>query len=121
MATGAAAARINAMIDTAVGLGTYIQLHVGSPGASGTSNVATNTTRQQATMGSASGGQAVSTADLTWTSVPADEDYTHFSMWTASSGGTFLWSGTITANAVTTGDTFKIASGNLVLAYPAAS
>ncbi len=43
---------------------------------------------------------AATTALLEWTNVSTSEDYTHFSMWTASTAGTFLWSGTIVANAV---------------------
>lgn len=121
MATGAASARANAGVDAATALGTWIQLHTGAPGAAGTSNVASNTTRKQATIGAASGGVATSTADLSWTSVPASETYSFFTMWTASTAGTFLWSGTVTANAVTTGDNFTIASGNLTLSISVAS
>lgn len=115
MAVGAAVARCNAAIDAATALGTWIKLHIGDPGAAGTSNAAGNTTRKQATMASASSGSAASTADLSWTSVSTSETYTHFSMWTASTAGTFLWSGTVTANAVTAGDTFTITTGNLTL------
>lgn len=121
MATGAAAARANACVDAAVALGTWIKMHVGDPGAAGTSNAATETTRKQATFAAASGGSAATTGDLDWTNVAGSEDFSHFSMWTASTAGTFLWSGVITANAVTAGDNFKIASGGLVIAVTPAS
>lgn len=121
MATGAAAARANNCIDTATGLGTWIKLHTGTPGAAGTTNAAGNTTRQQATIGAASSGSATTTADLTWTAVSTSEAYTFFSMWTASSAGTFLWSGSLTANAVTAGDTFTITTGNLTLSVSTAA
>lgn len=112
---GAAVARRNAAIDAAVALGSYIKLHTGDPGAAGTSNAATNTTRQLATIGAASAGSASNTAALLWTAVPASETYSHWSMWTASSGGTFLWSGTITSGTVTAGQTFRFDVGELSL------
>jgi hypothetical protein len=92
----------------------YIQLHVGDPGSAGTSNAATNTTRQQATFGAgASGGAISNTVAITWTNVAGSEDYTHYSAWDASTSGNYLFSGTVTANAVTAGDTFTIAIGDL--------
>jgi hypothetical protein len=121
VATGIAPGRANASIDATVALGTWIKLHIGDPGSAGTSNPAANTTRQQATFAAAAGGSAVTTADLEWASVPNAEDYTHFSMWTASSGGTFLWSGTVTANAVAVSDTFRIETGDLALTMSGAA
>jgi hypothetical protein len=53
--------------------------------------------------------------------VSGTEDYTHYTAWTASSAGTFLFSGTVTANAVTAGDTFTVAAGDLDLALTVAS
>lgn len=102
--------------------GCYIKLHVGDPGAAGTANPATNTTRQQATFGSAaSGGTISNTVAVSWTSVSGTEDYTHYSAWDASTAGTFLFSGTVTANAVTSGDNFTIPIGDLDLAIPVAA
>lgn len=121
MSTGISAARANAAIDATVALGTWIKLHVGDPGSAGTSSPATETTRKQASFASASGGAAVTNADLDWTSVAGTEDATHFSMWTASTGGTFLWSGTVTANALTAGDNFQIAAGDLSLSITGAA
>lgn len=99
----------------------WIQLHVGAPGAAGTSNVATETTRKQASFAAASSGAIATDAALEWTNVAGTEDYTHFTAWTASTAGTFLFSGTITANAVTAADTFTIPSGDLDLTLTAAS
>jgi hypothetical protein len=65
--------------------------------------------------GPASGGAISNDVAIEWTSVPASETYSHFSLWTAATGGNFLFSGTITANPVTTGDTFTIAIGDLDL------
>lgn len=93
----------------------YMKLHTGDPGDDGTANAATETTRKEVTFAAASGGTIASDAQVQWTSVAASEDYTHFSLWDASSGGNCLFTGTITANAVTAGDTFTIASGDIDL------
>ena len=95
----------------------YAKLHTGDPGASGTSNAAANTTRQQVTFGSAAASGAISnTAAVEWTSVSTTETYTHVSFWTASSGGTFLGSDDLSSSAaVAAGDTFRIGVGDLDL------
>ena len=127
MATGLASATCAAILDaignaTAYSVATpYIQLHVGDPGAAGTSNVATETTRKLVSFGAASGGALANDAALTWTNVAGSEDYTHFTIWTASTAGTFVLSGTVTANAVTAADTFTIPIGDLDLTLTAAS
>lgn len=103
----------------------YIQLHTAAPGAAGTSNIAGNATRKDLTssMAAASAGAITSNAAVSWTSgeVDTSEDYTHCTFWTASSAGTFLFSGTVTANAVTAGDTFTIASGDIDISLTIAS
>ena len=102
----------------------FIKLHIGDPGSAGTANPAVNTTRKSVTFGSAASGGAISnTAAITWTSgeVTGSEDYTHWSAWTASTSGTFLCSGTLTANAVTSGDQFTIPIGDLDLTLTVAA
>lgn len=71
---------------------THVQLHTGSPGAAGTSNVATSTgaTRQALSWGSPSGGQVITSAGFSWSVVAGT--YTHISFWDAPTGGTFLGS-----------------------------
>lgn len=113
MALGWSATEANEAIDALLASYTWVKLHIGDPGAAGTANAASNTTRKQATWAAASAGATSNTGALTWTSVPASEDYTHFSLWTASTAGTFGFSGLITANAVTTGDNFTLAAGDL--------
>lgn len=121
MAVGLAAATANAILNALCRSAAWtepaevwVKLHVGDPGSAGTSNAATETDRIQATFGTnASGGAISNTAALTWTSVAGTEDYTHFSAWDASTAGTFLFSGTVTANAVTTNDDFTIPIGDL--------
>jgi hypothetical protein len=78
--------------DTAVNsltaLGSYISLHTGDPGTVGSSEQA-GTTRAQTTWGSSSSGTASGT-QVTFSSVPSGS-YTHYGVWTASTGGTFRW------------------------------
>lgn len=127
MAVGLAAATANSFLDALCNATSYsvtevwIKLHTGDPGAAGTSNAATETTRKQASFSAASSGAITSDGALTWTNVAGTEDYTHYSAWTASSAGTFLFSGTVTANAVVAGDTFTVAIGDLDLSFSIAS
>lgn len=130
MAVGLASATAAALLDALANQTNYtaptalwIKLHTGDPGSAGTSNAATETTRKDATsaFAAASGGTCSSNVDLTWTSVAGTEDFTHYSVWSASSGGTFYWSGTITANSVTAGDTFTLASGDIDLSLSTAA
>ncbi len=121
MATGWSSTAGNAALTTLTGTYTWVQLHVGDPGANGTANVATETDRIQATWGSAASGTISNSAQLQWTTVAGTEDYTHFTVWTASSAGTFGSSGTVTANAVTPGDTFTIPTGDLDVSLTLAS
>lgn len=92
----------------------YVKLHTGDPGASGASNAASNTTRQQATFGAASSGSCLNSADVNWTSVSAAESYSHVSFWDASTAGNFLGSNALTTTrGVAAGDNFTISSGQL--------
>lgn len=121
MAVGFAASVANGWLD---GLPTlWVQLHTGDPGAAGTSNVAGNDTRKQVTRSAASGGASANTVALAWSTGEVDtaEDYTHLSLWTASTAGTFQGSGLMTANAVLVGDTFTIPIGDLDLTLIVAS
>jgi hypothetical protein len=95
----------------------WVKLHTGDPGAAGTNNAAAETTRKQATFGSAASGGAISnTAALDWTNVSTTETYSHVSFWTASTAGTFLGSDDLAvAKAVTAGDNFSIPIGDLDL------
>lgn len=98
----------------------YVKLHTGDPGSAGTSNAATETTRQQASFSAASGGAITTDAAVTWTNVSTTETYSHVSFWSASTAGTFLGSDDLAASkAVTAGDTFTIAAGDLDLAITA--
>lgn len=130
MAEGLATATANAVLDAycnatniTAPADIYIQLHTAAPGSAGTTAIAGNATRKACSFAAASGGAIASNADVDWTSgeVDTSEDYTHCSFWTASSAGTFLFSGTVTANPVTAGDTFTIASGDIDITLVVAS
>ena len=130
MAVGAAAATVNNFLaqflngtaSTIVLGGLYAQLHTGAPGSAGSSNIATNNTRIAAgTFTAPSAGSATNNAAITWTSVSTTETYVDCTLWTASSGGTFIASGTITGGAVTSGNNFTIPIGSLPVSMPTAS
>lgn len=94
----------------------YAKLHKGDPGEDGTANAAGETTRKQVTFAAPSGGSISTSADLEWTAVSTAETISHISLWDAISGGNCLWTLALAASkAVSEGDTFKIASGNLTL------
>ena len=127
MAEGLSAYLCNAFLD-ALGNNTsyavaqvYVKLHVGVPGALGTANPAIETTRKTVSFGAASAGAIASDADISWTNIAGSQDATHFTAWDNVSAGNFLFSGTITGNAYTAGDTYTISSGNLSASLTVAS
>lgn len=117
MATGVLAAEANEDLNALAAEYPWIKLHVGDPGASGTANPATNTTRKQGSFAGAAGGSIATNAELRWNGVGATEDYTHWSGWTAETNGSAGWSGTITADQVTSGNNFVINSGGLTFTF----
>ena len=127
MATGISSYLADELLD-AVGnnssfaVGTvYIKLHIGDPGANGTGNPATETTRKAASFGASSSGTLTSDADITWTNISGSEDATFFTAWDSASAGNFLFSGSINGNAYTAGDTYVIPSGSLTVSLTIAS
>ncbi len=95
----------------------YVKLHLGDPGAAGAGNPAANTTRVQAVFSAASGAAITTSADVSWTNVPAAETYAYVSFWDAVSAGTFLGSDDLTTpRTVAIGDNFTILAGDLDLA-----
>lgn len=128
MAEGLSAAHANELLDALLNsdaydgpTNIYAKLHVGAPGAAGTSNPASNTTRQEITFGAAASGAISNDNAPSWTNVPASEDYTHISLWDNPTAGNFMLSGTITANAVTAGDTFTLPIGDVDITITIAS
>ena len=127
MATGISAYLANAWLD-ALGNATsfsvttaYVKLHVGDPGAAGTSNAATETTRKSVSFAAASNGALASDADVSWTNIAGSQDATHFTAWDNETAGNFLFSGIITGNAYTAGDTYTISSAGLTVSLTVAS
>lgn len=122
MAQGLSVTAANSLITSLIASYTWVQLHTAAPGAAGTTAVAGNTTRKQiSAFGTVAAGAVVSAVDLAWTAVPTTEQYTHFTVWSASTAGTFGFSGTLTANPVTAGDNFTIQSGNIGTSLTVAS
>jgi hypothetical protein len=99
----------------------YIKLHTGDPGAAGTANPATETTRKAVSFSAASAGGLTSDADISWTNITGNQDANHFTCWDNISAGNFLFSGAIVACAYTAGDTYTISAGNLTVSLTLAS
>ena len=126
MAEGYSTAALNAALDDIITNYPHLQLHTGAPGAAGTANIAGNATRKDtsSSWAAAASGSKATNADINWTESEVDttEDYTYFTLWSATSGGNFGFSGTVTANAVNaSGDDFTISSGGLTISGTAAS
>lgn len=91
----------------------FVQLHTGDPGASGTANVSSTTTRQALNYAAASAGSQALTGTTQWTNWAGTngEVVSHISIWGASSAGTFYYSVALTASkTVNTGDTLTLSS-----------
>lgn len=94
----------------------YVKLHTGDPGEDGTGNAAVEATRKSLTNAPASGGVFTSTNSLAWSSVAADETYTHFSIWDHPTAGNCLIVGELdSAESVEAGDNFSIPAGGIVV------
>jgi hypothetical protein len=115
MTAGLAAADANAKLNvwrntTYTGVNAFCKLHTGDPGAAGTSNASTVTTRNAITWNAASAGSMTLSA-LSGFSMTASETISHISIWDASSSGNFLASAALTASkTVTNGDTLTIST-----------
>lgn len=116
----------NAWLNTVTGTSfsisaVWAQLHIGSPGASGTANLSAVTTRQQLTFAAASGGAlALSTTPSAW-DMTTTETITDISLWSLSSSGVFYWSAPLTvAKTVANGDTLTLNTCGLSLSPLAA-
>jgi hypothetical protein len=124
MAVGlSTAAASNALDDLTAGY-TWVQLHTADPGAAGTTAIANETDRIQVTSWTGTGAARSNGNALTWTGVTVSsgtQDYTHITLWSASTSGSFGYSGTVTANPVSNGDTFQIPIGDLDISFPVAA
>jgi len=87
------------------------QIHVGDPGAAGTANPSAVTARSQITATASSSGSALVLSNIpAWTET-ATEKATHLSVWSAASGGNFLFSavGNV-SQALNPGDILQLTS-----------
>lgn len=124
MTVGLKASVANALLDALCNAANYtapaafwIKLHIGDPGATGASNPAGETTRQQASFGAAAAGAITTDADTAWTNVSTSETYSHWSAWDAAAAGNFIASDDLTTpRAVLAGDNFTIPTGDLDIA-----
>lgn len=108
----------------------WMQLHTADPGGAGTANVASESTRVDVTscfgtapaLAFAGAMQIANDAVIgPWTAVPATEEFTHATFWTASGGGSFIGSATVSGGSVTAGDNFEIPIGGCVITKPCAA
>jgi len=89
----------------------YVQLHTGAPGAAGTSNISSVTTRPAATFSAASGGVLSLSNVPAWSSWAGTnaEVVTGVSVFDASTSGNFLFSATFGSSVtMTTGATLQV-------------
>ena len=98
---------------------TYAQLHTANPGAAGTTAISVgSTTRSVFTFAASTTGSALALTGTnpSWTNGGTSETITHLSIWSASSGGTFLFSVALTASkAWASADTFTATALGLSL------
>lgn len=95
----------------------WVALHTGDPGNAGTASAFGDTTRKQAGFSAAANGAITTSADLAWTNLSASGTISHVSFWSASASGNFLGSDNLeTSRAVSSGDNFTIATGDLDIA-----
>ena len=99
MTAGISVANANAMLES---LGdVYIQLHIGDPGADGSSNVADLTVRELADLGSASNAVRSLVTPVEWASGPWSgpaQTVTHVSGWSEATEGTFIFSAALSSH-----------------------
>ena len=123
MADGLSTAVANAALNNIVGTdANNVQLHTGPPGANGTANVSSVTTRPAVTWNSASAGSVTASNQPAYSSWAGTngEIVTDISFWSASVAGTFGLSmqlaSTVTMN---TGDSLTLTS--ITITIPTAS
>lgn len=100
----------------------YVKLHIGDPGANGTANAASDTTRKAVTFNAPSGTSMALAASVSWTNWPGVSDVlTHVSLWDDPTAGTFLWSGALSpSKTVNQTDTFTLSTLPVTLTPQAA-
>jgi hypothetical protein len=99
----------------------YAQAHTGDPGAAGTANPSAVTTRQVITYTASTAGSPLVLSNAPTFAMTATELITHISVWSASTGGTFQFSGAAQVPApVNNGDTVVLNTLNVAILPQAA-
>ena len=95
----------------------FAELHIGTPGAAGTSNPSGNTTRNQLTYNAAASGSiTLSTTPTAWTNASGTETLSDIAYWNASSAGTFQWSAAMNSSHTwNLNDTFTLTSATVTI------
>jgi hypothetical protein len=111
--------------------GHWIQLHTADPGAAGTANICALSARADASGAFGTdpvpgSGIVTITSDAPigvteWAAPGANETPAFASRWSASSGGTFLGSGALSAGNIVSGSPFQLDAGDLTATYPVAA
>lgn len=126
MTVGMATAQANLLAAAATGgtafqqTGLYVQLHSADPGAAGTTAVSTSfpNRTQVPSWNAASGGARTNSAAVAFTSAATTQAVTHFSLWSASTAGTFFGSGTVSGGGtIAIGNNAQFAATALSVAY----
>ena len=93
-------------------LATHGKLHIGDPGAAGTTTPSLETLRKAITWSAASGGSKSMSGTLSWTSwSQGNETESHLSTWSNITVGNFAFSVAFTTpRAVVNGDTLTVTS-----------
>ena len=90
-------------------LGSYVSLHTGDPGTSGASEASGGSpayARQQTTWTAGAADGVVDGSQVT-VDVPAGT-YTHFGLWSAATGGTFVGGGSIASTTLAAQGQIKV-------------
>lgn len=122
MTDGLSVANANAALATIIASVGFVQLHTGAPGAAGTANVSSVTTRPAVTWGSPSAGSVAASNQPAWTSWAGTngETDTDLSFWSLVTAGAFEFSCVMSSSVVMdTGDSLTLAS--ITVTIPTAS
>lgn len=96
----------------------YVQLHTAAPGTAGTTSISVgSTTRVLVAFGTASSGVVtMTTSNPQWTNGGTSETITAISIWSASTAGTFLTSGSLTTSqAWASGNILQLSSLSITI------
>lgn len=118
MADGLASALATTIAGDIVASALFVALAIGAPGAAGTANPSSVTTREAQTWGSASAGAVAATGTPTWASWAgtSPETITDIVHWSLVTGGVFQFSVQLTSPVVVhIGDTLELTSDTVTI------